>query len=422
MKQLNWYQIFGNTHKIPDGATVLPTDDIQIWLHCANIWDKTYTTLAEVLADTTTLAALIASENAVDYMVRSTTWAVSMTVPAMTSATTPSGKVTASSQQNTTRAPWKAFNGIMAEADDCWEPYDRSSDHSDWIDYEFPTPVKLSCIEYYLHNVNRDCTYRIQGSNDGITYTDLKVCSNVRMKPKEATAESVDNFTDYYHIRVYFDNMPWYGSSYYYLVGSFQFYGISIPTNSTAMSLIGLNNYCTNTLIANSTWRTAISESPIFNSVLNIKNPVMTSNTTPSGVASASSSYSGGAYPPWRAFMGYDISSSSDYGWASASGQNSAWLQYEFASACHIFFFRVSRHSSVTLTYKFDVVASNDGVNFTDLATEVNVTKDGVVKVVTTQDESYKYYRFKFTSTRSGSAMSAGDGIKVRLFGREDVA
>lgn len=63
---------------IPDGSTVTPTDDIQIWLNCANIWDKAYTTIGEVLADLTTLSALISSSNAVDYLVRSTTWASSV--------------------------------------------------------------------------------------------------------------------------------------------------------------------------------------------------------------------------------------------------------------------------------------------------------------------------------------------------------
>lgn len=62
-------------NSIPEGSTVTPTDDIQTWLHCANIWDKTYTTISQVLADTTTLLALISSNNAVDYMSRSSTWA-----------------------------------------------------------------------------------------------------------------------------------------------------------------------------------------------------------------------------------------------------------------------------------------------------------------------------------------------------------
>ena len=59
----------------PNGATVTPTDDVQTWLHCANVWNKSYTTIAEVVADTTTLNTLIANENANDYLVRSITFA-----------------------------------------------------------------------------------------------------------------------------------------------------------------------------------------------------------------------------------------------------------------------------------------------------------------------------------------------------------
>lgn len=63
---------------IPNGSTATPTAVIQTWLHCANIWDKNYTTIAQVLADSTTFLALISSNNAVDYMARSTTWASSV--------------------------------------------------------------------------------------------------------------------------------------------------------------------------------------------------------------------------------------------------------------------------------------------------------------------------------------------------------
>ena len=60
---------------IPNGATVTPTDDVQTWLHCANVWNKSYTTISEVVADTTTLNTLISDNNATDYLVRSTTFA-----------------------------------------------------------------------------------------------------------------------------------------------------------------------------------------------------------------------------------------------------------------------------------------------------------------------------------------------------------
>lgn len=65
-------------HNTPTGSTATPVNVIQTWLHCANIWNKSYTTINQVLADTSTLLALISSNNAADYMARSTNWASSV--------------------------------------------------------------------------------------------------------------------------------------------------------------------------------------------------------------------------------------------------------------------------------------------------------------------------------------------------------
>ena len=62
----------------PNGATVTPIDDVQMWLHCADIWDKSYTRVDEVIADTTTLNTLLANENANNYLVRSTSFATDL--------------------------------------------------------------------------------------------------------------------------------------------------------------------------------------------------------------------------------------------------------------------------------------------------------------------------------------------------------
>ena len=161
---------------VPEGSTVTPTDDIQKWLACAGITDKTYTTLNEVLADSTTLLALLSSNNASDYLVRSTTWASSLTA------------------------------------------------------------------------------------------------------------------------------------------------------DSTAMTDIGANDYCAETLLADSTWCNAICNSTYFESVLTTKVPTMTSNTTPSGVASASYEvHEGGTYyDAWKAFD----NDNSDC-WSSNS-KTDQWLAYEF--------------------------------------------------------------------------------------------
>ena len=144
---------------IPDGSTATPTDVVQTWLACAGINDKAYTTVAQVLGDSTTLLALISDNNAVDYMVRSTSWANS-------------------------------------------------------------------------------------------------VCAN-----------------------------------------------------ATAMTDIGANNYCANTLLSNATWASAIANSTYFESVLNVKVPTMTSDTTPSGIASSNDEASAN-----KAYMAFDENTSTSAG------------------------------------------------------------------------------------------------------------
>lgn len=251
---------------VPVGSTVTPTDDIQTWLHCADIWDKAYTTVSEVLADTTTLSALISSQNAVDYMVRSTTWATS-------------------------------------------------------------------------------------------------VCAD-----------------------------------------------------QTAMSYIGLNNYCANTLLDDSTWENAILNSTYFESVLNVKVPTMTSNTTPSGVC-----------------FGTNILTGSDY-YVAFSGSSSSALQmgggtigYEFVSAKVIkkTYLLSTDFNGKAVTFHDYLEASNDGTNYTQIAdlgthswaqSESNPPIEYSVNANNTT--AYKYYRIRYTSTNTSSYTRR---FRIQFYGREDV-
>lgn len=241
---------------IPDGSTVLPTDDVQILLNCADIWDKAYTTIAQLLADTTSLMTVISDNNAIDYLVRSTTFASSVTA------------------------------------------------------------------------------------------------------------------------------------------------------DSSAMTYIGLNNYASNTLLADSTWGNAICNSAYFESVLNTKNPNMTSNTVPSGVASANGNYTD--YYPWKALDGNDNTA-----WASPSTASlSDWLKYEFADD-GIVVKRLRIYSNRYQTYK--IQASNDNANWTDLYS-------GSVGDVTTyinNDTRYKYLKFTPTSLMGGA--NSGVVYTFKVYGREDL-
>lgn len=197
-------------HSVPEGSTVLPTDDIQTWLACAGITDKSYTTLNEVLADSTTLLALISNNNASDYLVRSTTWASGITadstamtdigandycadtlladstwraaicdstyfesvlnakVPTMTSNTTPSGECISTSAQ-TSYPNWKAFDGSSSSF------WSINGATAGYIGYDFQKNVNVVKAEYINRKSSSNWaidTFKIQYSDDGTTWQD----------------------------------------------------------------------------------------------------------------------------------------------------------------------------------------------------------------------------------------------------------
>lgn len=252
---------------IPTGSTATPTNDIQTWLHCANIWNKNYTAIAQVLADTTTLLALISSNNAVDYMVRSTNWASS-------------------------------------------------------------------------------------------------VCAN-----------------------------------------------------ATAMGYIGNNNYCANKLLANSTWRTAICNSTYFESVLNVKVPTMTSDTIPSGVASASSVWQYG-YEAFRAFNG---NTSQIAGWIASTSNAGEYLTYKFPSAVKPYFFNYKggTYTGVNGLAKFKIQGSTNGTSYVDLTNEITNSdatlhsKNQITKNIGT---AYQYFRL-ITTASTGTNAYCGVAV-LQFYGR----
>lgn len=242
--------------QIPEGSTVVPTDVVQTWLNCAGIFDKNYTTVAQVLADSTTLSALISSNNAADYMARSTTWASDITA------------------------------------------------------------------------------------------------------------------------------------------------------DSTAMSYIGLNNYCSNALLNVNDWCTAICNSTYFESVLNAKVPTMTSNTTPSGVCSAS-----GEGDEQLAYMAFD--GASDF-WSTKSTTAPVWVQYEFAQNTHVYLAEVQfmyyASSSTVQIQKSDSTAISNSVTISG-TTKTKIPVNG---------GDWKAYRM-YVSAQSHSSTYTGVCQMLQFYGREDV-
>ena len=397
MKQLNWYEIFGKSN-IPDGATVLPTDDIQILLNCADIWDKSYTTLNELLADTDTLLAVINSENAVNYLVRSTTWAApKMLVPEMTSNNTPSGICLCDSNVSGEEA-YKAFDRNNSTY---WESNVANTTGGQWVGYKFTTP---QIIDYLINRSSAGATnnVKVQYSDDDVNWVDTGDTYTIKNSDGDKKVSVTEN-SAHYSFRIYCTSAS---STTRLATTELQFYSASITSSADAMSYIGQNNYCANTLLADATWCEAICNSTYWQSVLNAKNPDMTSNTAPSGVCSADGNYTD--YYPWKAFDNSESTS-----WASASTASlSNWLKYQFADDGIVIkkiIIKENRYST------FKIQGSTDNSTWADVISGTQATTEYVAENST----RYKYIKFVPTALVGGS--NSGSVSMFKVYGREDV-
>ena len=118
------------------------------------------------------------------------------------------------------------------------------------------------------------------------------------------------------------------------------------------------------------------------------KVPVMTSNTTPSGVASASSSHSG--QPPYKAFNGV-----SNDPWADG-GTGDCWLQYQFEKYTKIDTVKYDFYTVPDRVTSFSVYG--DGA----LLTTVNgpfTTGEHEFQIPSDKQDYYAVYKFAFTAT-----------------------
>lgn len=194
-----------NLSFIPDGRTITPVNDVQTLLHCAGIFDKAYTVLSQLLADTASLYTVIADNNAIDYLVRSTafasgvcgdstamtyigsdnyaadtlladsTWLNAITssaymenvltvkVPIMTGYTTPEGQVIYTSTRSDDPA-WKAFDRQATAA--CY----TQGATDGYIGYVFDNNVKVYYADIQSHNQYYHSNFQIQSSDDGVSY------------------------------------------------------------------------------------------------------------------------------------------------------------------------------------------------------------------------------------------------------------
>ena len=223
------------------GSTVLPTDSVATWLYCAGIYDKNYSTLAQVIADTTTLFNVVNNNNASDYLVRSlsfvsticadntamsyigannycsdkllsdNTWlsaiynssyyasVLNFSVPIMSSNYLPSGEVIRHTAYLDIYEAFNAFGGstnYASGAGDCNGAY---------IGYKNTTSLKLKVVKNKTFNTaERFDNYIIQGSDTGQDGSWVDLSSNITTNANETKVTFLtNNNTNYVYHRLY---------------------------------------------------------------------------------------------------------------------------------------------------------------------------------------------------------------------------
>lgn len=413
----------GGSPAVPDGKTVTPINDVTIWQQCAGIANPTYTTLAEILADSGVLSALMASDNAVDYMVRSKGFSgsKSVAVPTMTSNTTPSGEAFASSEYNIGSAAWKAFDKLDTTH---WSTADYQQNNAT-IGYRFTKDVVVNSFTittlYDSHSII-DYTVDVVGIKSD--NTEETIASGIAIHNPADKTVITKTFANTNQYRGYCLRFPNGNSTAWANLNELQFAFVGVCDNANAMTYIGQNNYASNTLLADSDWCEAICNSTYYEDVLNAKVPVMTSDTTPSGVCSASSVQSSN-YTAYKAFD----SAFTGVGWLplTADGWGNAWVAYMFTTDVKVkriklYFYDVYNDGWVT-TIK--IQGKNTETNLWDdissnIAFNENTTK---VQNINTANSNKKYQQFRLllVSGSSGMTLGVGNGYNVQFYGREDV-
>lgn len=204
-----------------------------------------------------------------------------------------------------------------------------------------------------------------------------------------------------------------------YLVRSITFV-TDVTTDSTAMNYIGLDNYASNILLADSTWLSAIVNSTYRESILNVKCPIMTSNTTPSGEAIASAEDTANGYYAYKPLDG-------TLGLANrwqATFVVGAYIGYGFTSAkCIKGVYLLTRQDNATIkSYaikSFRLEGSDDKSTWTDISGGKTVDVDQQHSYFAINNNtSYKYYRINIRSNNGGASVVCKT---YQLYGREDV-
>ena len=391
-------------------------------------------------------------------------------VPTMTEDTTPSGeciaKTSVSGQQK-----YKAFDNDLTTT---WSATTTTFNGTEYIGYGFTSANKI-CVAHFIpryltgyEQVVAEIKY--QGSNDNLNWTDISTTEQIQITTTSTQTPhntELTTVTNYQYYRALYMSRVSGATIVYPTVAELQFYGrenggvqdwlrsggitdkdyitlneilldsttlstlissqdacdylvtaksfiSSICSDSTAMTLIGLNNYCSDILLSDNDWCNAICNSTYVESVLNTKVPTMTSNTTPSGTC----------FGDYTAQSQYDFFKAFDNNASTlANPQTNQKLGYQFTSATRVLKMVLKNASgNNNLVNTFKIVGSNDGSSWTDITetlTSTNQSQGGESSYVFANATAYNRYAIIPLTIVSTSTFA--NIAELQFYGRQDV-
>lgn len=217
-------------------------------------------------------------------------WAPKGNVPVMTSNTAPYGQASTNSAYGA--SGYEAYRAFDNNTSDYWQSGSSGTSALGRIAYKFTNPV---CVKKVLHRMSTaaNSTYKVQYSDDGTNWYDV-ADSTYSISQNVNTEVNISN--NEYHL---------YWAAYHVS---------SVSTTRASASIL-----------------------QFYGRELSVSVPVMTSNTAPYGVASASSSVSDNTLP-WKAMQNTDTTTASvaHPSWISGSASAGEWIEYDFGKKVSI--------------------------------------------------------------------------------------
>ena len=203
---------------------------------------------------------------------------------------------------------------------------------------------------------------------------------------------------------------------------------IYICADENAMSLIGMTNYAARTLLEDGgvVWRDAIGKSAYRDYVLNLKVPIMTSDTTPSGEVKAATLHDG--YHRYYAFDGNDntIYVGNSLCFSKQSRNYDEWIEYNFGRPVRIYYMEAYLYNNYILYFPTGCVikGSNDGTNYTVISDTLGTTTRDA-KMTVRYPADYNIIRFAMIGSVYNDDPNNNAWFpyirEMQFYGREDV-